>query len=69
MPNKVIRYINYNGSEPYIIGATEDNFGNTISSHYATKTELNNLIANSNAMVYKGIIQSASDIPQNHNAG
>lgn len=51
------------------IKAGKDGSGNTITSTYATKTELNNLIAAQDAMVFKGTIDSNSDIPATHNAG
>ncbi len=63
MPNKVIRYINYNSGEPYIIGATEDSLGNNIAETYATKTQLNNLLATADAMIFKGVLTTPGNIP------
>ena len=43
--------------------ATADASGNTITTTYATKTELNGLIAASDAMVYKGTLDGSSTSP------
>ena len=68
MPNKIISNINLNGTT-YLIGATEDNNGNEIATHYATKSELNELLAVTDAMIFRGSAQSMTDIPAIHNAG
>ena len=43
--------------------ATADASGNTITTTYATKTELTNLIAANDAMVYKGVIAGTATSP------
>ena len=51
------------------IQAGKDAAGNTITTTYATKTELNNLLATASALVFKGTLVSASGLPNNHTAG
>ena len=50
---------NYSTSAGFATKAAQDGSGNTISATYATKTELNNLIAGADAMVYKGVLSGA----------
>lgn len=45
------------------IKAGKDASGNTITTTYATKAELNNLLALNDAMIFKGTISTASDVP------
>lgn len=45
------------------IQAGKDGSGNTITTTYATKAELNDLIAANDAMVFKGTIATAEDVP------
>ena len=49
--------------------ATADASGNTITSTYATKTEVNGLLAAANAMTFKGVINATNALPNSHNAG
>lgn len=51
------------------IKAGKDADGNTITTTYATKDELNSLLAANDAMVFKGLIMTASDVPAIHEAG
>ena len=43
------------------IKAGKDADGNTITTTYATKTEMNSLLAASDAMIFKGVVNSNSD--------
>lgn len=47
---------NYSTSAGFATKAAQDASGNVITTTYATKTELNNLIAGADAMVYKGTL-------------
>ena len=47
------------------IQAGKDASGNTITTTYATKAELGELLNNNNAMLFKGAIDAESDINNN----
>ena len=47
------------------IQAGKDAAGNTITTTYATKAELNELLSTNNAMVFRGAITSESQINNN----
>ena len=55
--------------------ATQDGNGKVIAEHYATKTDMNNLLATNDAMVFKGFIGNGTgnkvynSLPSEHNAG
>ena len=52
--------------------ATQDASGNVITSTYATKSEVNGLLAAADAMIFKGTLGvsgTATGLPDTHNAG
>ena len=49
--------------------ATADASGNTITSTYATKTEIEGLLAAADAMIFKGVINATNGLPDSHSAG
>lgn len=49
--------------------ATADASGNTITSTYATKAEIESLLAAADAMIFRGIVNTANDLPNSHSAG
>ena len=57
---------------PTATKATNDSDGNKITTTYATKTELNSILATNDAMIFKGTIGTGGTItslPASHNAG
>lgn len=49
--------------------ATADASGNTITSTYATKTEIEGLLAVADAMIFRGVINATDALPNSHKTG